>query len=113
MQAIMYLLKRQYINKIKRAFSSVLSIVITLIAVLGIGTSFVFAFATKRQALDSTFSETIMAGIILLIGVILYNSFLSRDTGILTMADANFMFAGPFEKRTVLAYCPFPNKLDT
>ncbi len=104
MQAIMYLLKRQYINKIKRAFSSVLSIIITIIAVLGIGTSFIFSFTTKRQAVDSVFSETIMAGIILLIGVILYNSFLSRDTGILTMADANFMFSGPFEKRTVLAY---------
>lgn len=104
MQAIMYLLKRQYINKIKRAFSSVLSIIITIVAVLGIGASFVFSFTAKRQAVDSVFSETIMAGIILLIGIILYNSFLSRDTGILTMADANFMFSGPFEKRTVLAY---------
>ncbi|QNU65941.1 putative ABC exporter domain-containing protein [Ruminiclostridium herbifermentans] len=104
MEAILYLLKRHYINKIKRAFSSVVSTIITVVAVFGLGSSFVLSFIAKRQAADGVFSETIMAGIILLIGVILYNSFLSRDTGILTMADANFLFSGPFEKRTVLAY---------
>lgn len=104
MQAIMYLIKRQYINKIKRAFSSIISIIITLFAVLGLGTTLVMAFIVKRPAMESTSAETIMAGIVLMIGFILYNSFLSRDTGILTMADANFLFTGPFERRTVLAY---------
>lgn len=104
MQAIIYLLKRQYINKIKRAFSSILSILITILAVLGLGFTIVMAFVVKRPKVDSVNAETILAGIILMIGVIIYNSFLSRDNGILTMADANFMFTGPFEKRTVLAY---------
>ncbi|PYG87824.1 putative ABC exporter [Ruminiclostridium sufflavum DSM 19573] len=104
MQAIMYLLRRTYINKLKRSFSSPVSIIITLIAVLSIGSSIVFAFTAKRSGADVKFAETLIAGIVLLIGVILYNSFLSRDSGILTMADANFLFTGPFERRTVLAY---------
>lgn len=104
MQAVMYLLKRQYINKVKKVFSSALSTIITILAILTFGTSFVFAFTLKRPDVNSALAETIMAGIVLLAGVILYNSFLSRDTGILTMADANFLFTGPFEKRTVLAY---------
>lgn len=104
MQAVMYLLKRQYINKIKRVFSSVFSAIITIFSVLAIGSSFVFAFISKRPNVDTVLAESMMAGIVLLIGVILYNSFLSRDTGILTMSDANFLFTGPFEKRTVLAY---------
>lgn len=104
MQAVMYLMKRQYINKIKRIFSSVLSIIITMLGLLGIGFTLVMAFMVKRPIVESIAAETIMAGILLMIGVILYNSFLSRESGILTMADANFLFTGPFEKRTVLAY---------
>jgi hypothetical protein len=104
MQAIIYLIKRQYINKIKRAFSSVVSIVITILAVLGFGISFVMAFRLNRPIVDRIAAETILAGVLLMIGVIIYNSFLARDNGILTMADANFLFTGPFEKKTVLAY---------
>jgi len=104
MRAIMYLIKRQYINKIKRAFSSVVSIIITILGVLGFGVTFVMAFMMKRPVVERIAAETILAGVLLMIGVILYNSFLSRDNGILTMADANFLFTGPFEKRTVLAY---------
>lgn len=104
MQAMMFLMGRLYINKIKRAFSSVLSAVLTVLGVIGFGFMLVMAFTMKRPLVESTAAETILAGIVLMLGVILYNAFLSRDTGILTMADANFLFTGPFEKRTVLAY---------
>ena len=104
MQAIMYILRKAYINKIKRAFSSVLSAVITVIGVVGMGFLFVMAFVVDKPALSSSSAETILAGVVLLIGMLLYNTFLSRDTGILTMADATYLFTGPFERRTVLAY---------
>jgi len=104
MQAIIYLIKKQYTNRIKRIFSSVVSTIITILAVLGFGFSFIMAFMIKRPAVERIAAETILAGILLMLGVILYNSFLSRDNGILTMADANFLFTGPFEKKSVLAY---------
>lgn len=104
MQAIMYLIKMQYINRIKRAFSSVVSIIITILGIIGVVFTLVMAFNTKKPIANSVTAETILAGILLMLGMILYNSFLSRDTGILTMADANFLFTGPFEKRTVLVY---------
>ena len=104
MQAIIYLIKRHYINRFKRYFSSVISAVITLLGVFGIGFTIVKAFTIKASGVDITTAQTILAGILLFIGMILYNSFLSRDSGILTMADANFLFTGPFEKREVLAY---------
>jgi hypothetical protein len=72
--------------------------------IFGFAASFVSAFMMEKPAVDSTAAETIIAGSVLLIGVLMYYSFLSRDNGILTMADANFLFTGPFEKRTVLAY---------
>ncbi len=104
MQAIIYLLRKQMINRIKRTFSSVVSIIVTILAVLGLGGTFIMSFSLERPVVESKTAETILAGVVLLIGVFLYNTYLSRDNGILTMADANFMFTGPFEKRTVLAY---------
>ncbi len=104
MKAMMFLMKRLYINKVKRAFSSPLSFILTMLGIIGLGFSFVMAFNMKRPVVSSSNAETILAGIVLMIGLILYNAFLSRDTGILTMADANFFFTGPFERRTVLAY---------
>lgn len=104
MQAILFLITRQLKNRIKRTFSSVLSIIITLLVLVGFGFSFVTAFMIKRPALPAESVETILAGAVLIIGVLIYNTFLSRDSGILTMADATFLFTGPFEKRTVLAY---------
>jgi len=104
MNAILYLLRKAYVNKIKRAFSSVMSAVITVFAVIVLGSLFVMAFVIDKPALAGSSAETIQAGIVLFIGMLLYNSFLSRDTGILTMADATYLFTGPFERRTVLAY---------
>ncbi|HEX2925928.1 MAG TPA: putative ABC exporter domain-containing protein [Ruminiclostridium sp.] len=104
MQAIMFLIRRTYINKIKRAFASVPSAILTVISVVFIIFSFIMAFRMKKAPLPSASSETIIAAIVLFIGVLLYNTFLTRDSGILTMADANFLFTGPFEKRTVLLY---------
>ncbi len=104
MRAMMFLLRKSYANKLKRAFSSVLSTVLTILAVGGIGLTFVMAFRIDRPLVSGAGAETILAGLVLMIGLILYNSFLSRDTGILTMADATYMFTGPFERRTVLAY---------
>lgn len=104
MQAIMYLIKRAYINKIKRAFKSIPSAILTVLGVVGFLFVFISSFKMKKAPFQSASSETIIAAVVLLIGVLLYNSFLSRDTGILTMADANFLFTGPFEKRQVLLY---------
>lgn len=104
MRAMMFLMRKLYVNKVKRAFSSVLSAVLTVLGIIGLGFMLVAAFTMKRPLVESTSAETILAGVVLMLGVILYNAFLSRDTGILTMADANFLFTGPFEKRTVLAY---------
>ncbi|OPX44344.1 hypothetical protein CLHUN_16430 [Ruminiclostridium hungatei] len=104
MQAIMFLLGKAYSHKLKRAFSSVLSSVITILGVGGIGLTIFMAFRTQRPLMQGTNVEMILAGIVLMIGLLLYNTFLSRDTGILTMADATYLFTGPFERRTVLAY---------
>lgn len=104
MQAIMYLIKRTYINKVKRAFKSVPSAILTVLGVVGFLFVFISSFQIKKAPFQNVSSETIIAAIVLFLGVLLYNSFLSRDTGILTMADANFLFTGPFEKRQVLMY---------
>lgn len=104
MQAIIYLMQRQFINRIKRMFLSPLSIILTILVAFGFTASIVSAIMMEKPAVDSATAETLIAGSVLLIGVLMYYSFLSRDSGILTMADANFLFTGPFEKRTVLAY---------
>lgn len=104
MSAIIYLIKKQYINKFKRYFSSALSIVITLLGVFGLGFTLFKAFTIKSSGMEITSAQTILSGLLLLIGMILYNTFLSRDSGILRMSDANFLFTGPFEKREVIAY---------
>ncbi|AEY67027.1 putative ABC exporter domain-containing protein [Clostridium sp. BNL1100] len=104
MQAIMYLIKRTYINKVKRTFKSIPSAILTVLGVVGFIFVFISSFKIKKAPLQSISTETIIAAIVLFLGVLLYNSFLSRDTGILTMADANFLFTGPFEKRQVLVY---------
>lgn len=104
MQAIMYLIKKTYLNKIKRSFKSIPSAILTVLGVAGFIFIFISSFRMKKSPLESTSSETIVAAIVLFLGVLLYNSFLSRDAGILTMADANFLFTGPFEKRQVLMY---------
>ncbi len=104
MQAIMYLIKKTYINKVKRTFKSVPSAILTVLAVVGFMFVFISSFQMKKVPFQNTSSETIIAASVLFLGVLLYNSFLSRDTGILTMADANFLFTGPFEKRQVLMY---------
>lgn len=104
MQAIIYLLRKAYSSKLKRAFSSTVSAVLTILAVAGIGFTLAMAFRMKRPVFPGAGAEAILAGVVLLIGLILYNTFLSRDTGILTMADATYLFTGPFERRTVLAY---------
>lgn len=105
MKALMFLIKRSYINKMKRSFSNVFSAIITLVSVLGMGFAVVAAFIFKRPEFTShSGAEVILAGLVLVVGLVFYNSYLSRDAGILTMADANFLFTGPFEKRTVLAY---------
>ncbi len=104
MKALMFLLRKSLTNKFKRAFSSVLSAVITILSIVGLGFSFVMAFTLKKPIMAGASAESIVAGLVLIIGMILINSFLSRDTGILTMADATYLFTGPFEKRDVLAY---------
>ncbi|WP_024833432.1 putative ABC exporter domain-containing protein [Ruminiclostridium josui] len=104
MQAIMYLIKRSYINKMKRSFKSVPSAILTILAVVGFILIFISSFKMKKAPFQSISTETIIAAIVLFLGVLLYSSFLSKDTGILTMADANFLFTGPFEKRQVLMY---------
>ncbi len=104
MKALMFLLRKLLVNKFKRAFSSVLSAVITILSIAGLGFSFVMAFSLKKPIVASADAESIVAGLVLMIGLFLINNFLSRDTGILTMADATYLFTGPFEKRDVLAY---------
>lgn len=104
MKAIMFLMGKAYSHKIKRAFSSVLSSIITILGVGGLGLTIFMAFRNRKPVMDGTNVELILAGIVLMIGLLLYNTFLSRDTGILTMADATYLFTGPFERRTVLAY---------
>lgn len=104
MQAIMFLIRRTYINKFKRAFKSIPSAILTVIGIAGLGFAFIMAFRMKKAPFQGASTETIIAAIVLFMGVLLYNSFLTRDTGIMTMADANFLFTGPFEKRTVLLY---------
>lgn len=104
MQALMFLLRKAYVNKIKRAFSNVVSAIVTILGIAGFGFAIAMAFSINKPVMPTENAETILAGIVLIIGLILYNTFLSRDTGILTMADATYLFTGPFERRSVLAY---------
>lgn len=105
MHAIMYLIRKQYINSVKRAFSSVLSTVLTILAFLTFGFIFIGGFFVRKdKMIDLGFIETLLSGILLFIGTTMYYSLLTKDSGILRLSDANFLFAGPFEKREVLAY---------
>lgn len=105
MSSVMYIIVHQYINRIKQVFSRPLSAVITVIACLAfIGGPLAAFLIPKKSMTDISMAELIVAGIQLVIGLILINAFLCQNTGLFTLADANFLFSSPLHRRTIIMY---------
>lgn len=105
MNAILYIIVRQYINRVKGIFSKPLSAIITVIAVLCFsGGPLVYLLAPIKGKTALGSSEVIIACVQLFIGIILISSSLSQQSGLFTNADANLLFCSPMTKRTILLY---------
>ena len=105
MNSILYIIIRQYINRIKQIFSRPLSAIVTLIACLAFIGGPVIAFIMPKKGLaDIGMVEMVVAGIQLFIGIVMINAFLSQQSGLFTLADANFLFSAPLHRRKILMY---------
>lgn len=105
MNSVLYIIAHQYINRIKQIFSRPLSAIITIIACLGFIGGPVIAFIMPKKGIsDIGMAEIVVAGVQLFIGIIMINAFLSQQSGLFTLADANFLFGAPLHRRTMLMY---------
>lgn len=105
MNVILYIIIHQYKNQLKRIFSRPLSAVITTIACLAFIGGPVMAFIMPKRGLsDNSVAEILIAGLQLFIGITLINAYLSQQSGLFTLADANFLFSSPLQRRILLVY---------
>ncbi len=107
MNAVVYLLVRQYANRIKRIFSKPLKAVLTIFAFLCIisGPVLMIAIPNAYEGIVGIETrELVIAGIQLFIGITLILSSLSQQSGLFTYSEASILFSSPFSKRTILIY---------
>lgn len=105
MNAVLFIIIHQMKNQIKRIFSRPLSAIITIIACLAFIGGPLFAFLSPKSGMsDSNVAEVLIAGLQLFIGITLINAYLSQQSGLFTLADANFLFSSPLNRRTILVY---------
>ncbi|MDP4114391.1 MAG: putative ABC exporter domain-containing protein, partial [Bacillota bacterium] len=105
MNAVFYLLIRQYRNRIIRLFRKPLSAILTVLAVLGmLSGPILFLFVHYKGMVGEQSRGIVIAVAQLFIGFVLLASALSQQGGLFGYAEANLLFTAPFTKRTVLLY---------
>lgn len=104
MDAIHYLIRRQLINRIKRTFSRPLSAIITVLACIFFCIGPIMTFFYPHHGMDVGEADTMIAGLMLFIGVVMINAMLSQQSGLYTLSDANFLFPSPVDRKHVLLY---------
>jgi hypothetical protein len=105
MSAVVFIILRQYRNRIKNIFSKPLSAILTVMACLAFLSGLLVVFLSPNRGLAGSASmELVIAGIQLFIGLLLVNAFLSQQSGFFTLADANLLFSTPLSQRSILVY---------
>jgi hypothetical protein len=107
MNAVIYLIVRQYVNRIKRIFKKPLNAILTIFAVLCIisGPVLMIVIPNNYTGIVGTNGrEMVIAGIQLFIGITLILSALSQQSGLFAYSEACLLFSSPFSKRTILLY---------
>jgi len=107
MNAVVYLLLRQYANRIRRLFRKPLNALLTIIAALFIlsGPILMLVIPEFYEGLvGARGREIAVAGVQLFIGMTLILSSLSQQGGLFTYSEASILFSAPLTKRTVLLY---------
>ena len=107
MNAVVFLIVRQYANRIKRIFTKPLNAILTIIAVLFImsGPLLMLIIPMPFEGMvGSRGREIVVAGVQLFIGLTLILSALSQQGGLFSYPEANILFSSPFSKRTILIY---------
>ena len=107
MNAVVYLLARQYANRIRRLFRKPLNALLTIIAALFIlsGPILMLVIPEFYEGLvGARGREIAVAGVQLFIGMTLVLSSLSQQGGLFTYSEASILFSAPLTKRTILLY---------
>lgn len=107
MNAVLYLIIRQYINRIKRIFKKPSSAILTVITVLFAvsGPILMLIAPNEFEGIGGkTGRELIVACTQLFIGITLLLSALSQQGGLFTYSEANILFTSPFTRKTILLY---------
>src|SRR5690606_30290879 len=107
MNAVVFLLVRQYVNRIRRLFSKPLNAILTILAVLTIAIGPVIMLINPKfydGLVGARGREVAIAGIQLFIGITLILSALSQQGGLFSYSEASILFSAPMTKRTILLY---------
>ena len=101
MNAVVYLLVRQYVNRIRRIFSKPLSAVLTITMVVFLSIGLLMTFIVPKMSegiVGERGREVFIAGVQLFIGIMLIMSALSQQGGLFTYSEANLLFSSPLSK---------------
>ncbi len=105
MNALIYVLVRQYANRIKNIFSKPLPAILTIVAVLAFLSGPVISFFVPFKGIvGEKDREIVIAGVQLFIGITYITSSLSQQGALFAYSEANLLFSAPFSKKTVLMY---------
>jgi len=107
MSAVVFLLVRQYANRIRRLFSKPLNAILTILAVLFIMSGPVVMLINPNfyeGLVGEKGREVAIAGVQLFIGITLILSALSQQSGLFTYSEASILFSAPLTRRTILLY---------
>ena len=107
MNAVVFLIVRQYVNRIRRMFSKPLNVILTIIAVLFIMSGpllMLFIRDFYEGLVGAGGREIAVAGVQLFIGITLILSGLSQQGGLFTYSEASILFSSPLTKKTILLY---------
>jgi hypothetical protein len=105
MNAAIYVLVHQYVNRIKNIFSKPLPAILTIIALLSFLSGPVISFFIPFKGIvGEQGREIVIAGVQLFIGVTYIISALSQQGALFTYSEANLLFSAPLTKRTILMY---------
>ncbi len=102
MKPLLYLLWRRYINGLKRTFKKPLSAVITVLAAVGMLSGMISAFIIPRKGIGGDL-DIVVSCILLGMALLFTNAMISsKQAGIFTLQDANFLFQAPIKPAYVL-----------
>lgn len=107
MEALTYLFFTKIKGTIRNIFSNAVSGIITFLGLLFVVFLTVMIFATKDELGEVVSISDVHSLIMMYLGVMFFFSgvlFLQKRTALVYKADANYIFSGPFTRKTVLNY---------